>query len=113
MCSLVILADRVCSGTTGNEDLRDRVTAETVTTVDTTGHLTGCIETVDSLSICIEHVTLYVHADTAHRVVGRRSEEADTKLRIVEVIGIGLVGAVLVFLTVADQCRELLVAVCR
>ena len=78
--------------------------------MDTTRHLTSCIETCDRLLVCIEYVTLYVYADTAHRMVGRRSEETDTKLRIIEVIGVGLVGAVLVLLTVADQCRELLLA---
>ena len=78
--------------------------------MDTTGHLTGCVQAIDSLAVCIEYVTLHVYADTAHRMVGRRSEEADTKLRIVEVVGIGLVGAVLVLLAVADQCRELLLA---
>ena len=67
---LIILADRVCSGTTGNEDLRDRVTAETVTTVDTTGHLTGCVQAIDCLAVCIEYVTLHVYADTTHGVVG-------------------------------------------
>ena len=78
--------------------------------MDTTGHLTGCVQAIDSLSVCIEYVTLHVYADTTHGVVGRRSEEADTKLRIIEVVGIGLVGAALVLLAVADQCRELLLA---
>lgn len=56
------------------QNVSRRVTAKAVASVDAAGHFTSRVKSLDHLALGVEHLSLGVDLETAHRVVnGRRA----------------------------------------